>query len=236
MNAPEALVEAANRYENEQRSIEYVLLDRAQAGDDCTASPEVLAKFFEERKILSARPNIANSRLVSLIPAEQARWIEISDADLNRAYEERRSALCHAGTSPRRADRISPTCRGGQRGCRARRQGHQLFGHCQGAGQERKDIDLGTVTKAGMIDRAAADAAFALKEGEVSAPVQGRFGTVLVQVLKIEPEQVRSLEQVAGELKQELAIARAKAEVFDVYNKIEDARAEGKPLAERPPT
>jgi len=88
------------------------------------------------------------------------------------------------------------------------------------------------VTKASMIDRAAADAAFALIEGVVSAPVQGRFGTVLVQVLKIEPEQVRSLEQVTGELKQELALARAKAEVFDVYNKIEDARAEGKPLAE----
>jgi hypothetical protein len=83
-----------------------------------------------------------------------------------------------------------------------------------------------------MIDRAVADAAFALKEGEVSAPVQGRFGTVLVQVLKIEPEQVRPFEQVAGELKQELAAARAKSEIFDVYNKIEDARAEGKPLAE----
>jgi peptidyl-prolyl cis-trans isomerase D len=43
---------------------------------------------------------------------------------------------------------------------------------------------------------------------------------------------VRSLEQVAGELKQELATARAKSEIFDVYNKVEDARAEGKPLAE----
>jgi len=83
-----------------------------------------------------------------------------------------------------------------------------------------------------MIDRPVADAAFALKEGEVSAPVQGRFGTVLVQALKIEPEQVRPLEQVAGELKQELATARAKSEIFDVYNKIEDARAEGKSLEE----
>ena len=65
-------------------------------------------------------------------------------------------------------------------------------------GKTEKDIDLGTVTKAGMIDRAVADAAFALKEGEVSAPVQGRFGTVLVQVLKIEPEQVRPFEEVAA--------------------------------------
>ena len=72
----------------------------------------------------------------------------------------------------------------------------------------------------------------ALKDGEVSAPVKGRFGTVLVQVLKIEPEQVRPFEQVAGELKQELAAARAKTEIFDVFNKIEDARAEGKSLAE----
>jgi peptidyl-prolyl cis-trans isomerase D len=55
---------------------------------------------------------------------------------------------------------------------------------------------------------------------------------VLVQVLKIEPEQVRPFEQVAGELKQELAAARAKSEIFDLYNKIEDARAEGKSLAE----
>ncbi len=60
-------------------------------------------------------------------------------------------------------------------------------------GKTEKDIDLGTVPKAAMIDRAVADAAFALKEGEVSAPVKGRFGTVLVQVLKIEPEQVRAV-------------------------------------------
>ena len=33
LSAPKALIEAANRYQNEQRSIEYVLLDRAQAGE-----------------------------------------------------------------------------------------------------------------------------------------------------------------------------------------------------------
>jgi peptidyl-prolyl cis-trans isomerase D len=43
---------------------------------------------------------------------------------------------------------------------------------------------------------------------------------------------VRSYEEVAPELKKELATARAKAEVLSVYDKIEDARAEGKTLAE----
>jgi len=43
LNAPKALVEAMNRYQNEQRSIEYVLLDRAQAGDIPAPSPEELA-------------------------------------------------------------------------------------------------------------------------------------------------------------------------------------------------
>jgi len=40
------------------------------------------------------------------------------------------------------------------------------------------------------------------------------------------------LQEVAGELKQELATARAKADVLKVYDQVEDARAEGKTLAE----
>ena len=231
LNAPKALVEAASRYENEQRSIEYVLLDRAQAGEIASPSPEALAKFFEERKILFRAPEYRKLVVVSLIPAEQARWIEISDADLKRAYEERRTRY----VTPERRHVLQidfPNAAAASAAAERVANGTSFSDIAKELGKNEKDIDLGTVTKAAMIDRAAADAAFALKEGEVSAPVQGRFGTVLVQVLKIEPEQVRSLEQVTGELKQELALARAKAEVFDVYNKIEDARAEGKPLAE----
>ena len=231
MTAPKALVDAANRYQSEQRAIEYVLLTRAQAGEIPPPPPEVLAKYFEERKILFRAPEYRKLVVVSLIPSEQGRWIEISDADLKRAYEERRARYAtperrhilqidfpNAETASAAAERIA--------------KGASFTEVAKELGKSEKDIDLGTVAKSAVIDRAAADAAFALKEGEVSAPVQGRFGTVLVQVLKIEPEQVRPLEQVAGEIKQELATARAKTEIFDIYNKIEDARAEGKSLAE----
>jgi peptidyl-prolyl cis-trans isomerase D len=231
LSVPRTLVEAANRYQNEQRSIEYVLLDRALAGEIAPPPPEVLAKYFEERKNLFRTPEYRKLVIVSLIPGEQARWLEISDADLKRAYEERRARY----VTPERRHILQidfPNAEAASAAAERIAKGASFAEIAKELGKSEKDIDLGTVPKAAVIDRAAADAAFALKEGEVSAPVQGRFGTVLVQVLKIEPEQVRSLEQVASELKQELAAARAKSEIFDLYNKIEDARAEGKSLAE----
>jgi peptidyl-prolyl cis-trans isomerase D len=231
LSAPRTLVEAADRYQNEQRSIEYALLDRALAGEIPPPPPEVLAKYFEERKTQFRAPEYRKLVIVSLIPSEQARWIEISDVDLKRAYEERRARY----VTPERRHILQidfPNAEAASAAAERIAKGTSFTEIAKELGKSEKDIDLGTVPKAAVIDRAAADAAFALKEGEVSAPVQGRFGTVLVQVLKIEPEQVRPLEQVAGELKQELAAARAKSEIFDLYNKIEDARAEGKSLAE----
>src|SRR5262245_37347668 len=231
LTAPKPLVEAMNRYQNEQRSIEYVVLDRSLAGEIAPPPPGVLAKYFDERKILFRTPEYRNLVIVSLIPSEQARWIEVSDADLKRAYEERRARY----VTPERRHILQidfPNAEAASAAAERIAKGASFAEIAKELGKSEKDIDLGTVPKSAVIDRAAADAAFALKEGEVSAPVQGRFGTVFVQVLKIEPEQVRPLGQVAGELKQELAAARAKSEIFDLYNKIEDARAEGKSLAE----
>jgi peptidyl-prolyl cis-trans isomerase D len=230
-NAPKALIEATNRYQNEQRSIEYVLLGRALAGDIPAPTPEQLSKYFEERKNLFRAPEYRKLAVVSLIPAEQAQWIEISDADLHRAYEERRARF--VTPERRHIEQIAfPSMEAAEQASQRIAQGAGFVEIAKELGKTEKDIDLGTVTKAAMIDRTVADAAFALKEGEVSAPIKGRFGPVLVRVVKIEPEHVRSFEEVANELKQELATSRAKAEVGKLYDQIEDARSEGKALRE----
>ena len=61
LEAPKALVEAAMRYQNEQRSLEYLLVDRAQAGDIPAPTPEQLAKYFEERKPMFRAPEYRKS-------------------------------------------------------------------------------------------------------------------------------------------------------------------------------
>jgi peptidyl-prolyl cis-trans isomerase D len=231
MTVPNAWIEAASRYRNEERSIEYVLLDRSQAGEIPTPTPELLAQYYEDRKILFRAPEYRKLVIVALIPSEQAHWIIISDEDAKRAYEQRRSRY----VTPERRQ-IQQIVFGNEQEAREAAdrisKGATFAEIAKERGLTEKDIDLGTLAKAAVIDRAVGDAAFALKEGEVSAPVQGRFGTALVQVLKIEPESVRSFEEVAPELKRELAAERAKAEVLGVYDKIEDARSEGKTLAE----
>ena len=72
------------------------------------------------------------------------------------------------------------------------------------------DVDLGLIAKSAILDPAVADAAFALPSGEVSQPVQGRFGVALVKIGKIEPGVTPSYESLAAQVKKEIAADRAR--------------------------
>jgi peptidyl-prolyl cis-trans isomerase D len=229
--APTAMVEAADRHQNEQRTIEFVLFDHAQAGEVAAPAPDVLAQYFEPRKGQFRAPEYRKVVIVSLLPAERARWMEISDEDLRRAYEERKNRIA---TPERRQIQqiVFPKAEDARTASERIAKGETFEAIAKERGLADKDIDLGTVTRAAMLDRVVADAAFALKEGEVSAPVQGRFGTVLLRVTKIEPEKVPTFEEAAEQLRTDLANERAKSEITSIYDKVEDERSLGKPLAE----
>ncbi|MFK5098336.1 peptidylprolyl isomerase, partial [Klebsiella pneumoniae] len=72
------------------------------------------------------------------------------------------------------------------------------------------DVNLGLVAKSAILDPAVGDAAFSLPAGEVSQPVQGRFGIALVKVGKIEPGVTPSYESLAPQVKNEIATERAR--------------------------
>ena len=149
LEAPKALVEALNRFQNEQRTIEYVLLDRALAGDIPSPSPDVLAKYFEERKILFRTPEYRKLVIVSLIPSELARWIEISDADLKRAYEERRARY----VTPERRHILQidfPNAEAASAAAERIAKGASLVDVAKELGKSEKDVDLGMVMGTGF--------------------------------------------------------------------------------------
>jgi peptidyl-prolyl cis-trans isomerase D len=94
-------------------------------------------------------------------------------------------------------------------------------------GLNAADLDLGFVAKAGILDPAIADAAFSLPSGEISQPVQGRFGIALVKVGKVEPGVEPSFEKESAGLKKEIATERARKSVADLRDKMEDERGGG---------
>ncbi|RMF03407.1 MAG: peptidyl-prolyl cis-trans isomerase, partial [Alphaproteobacteria bacterium] len=95
-----------------------------------------------------------------------------------------------------------------------------------------EDLNLGTLSKAEMLDPVVADVAFSLTANEVSKPVEGQLSTVLLRVAKIEPERVTPFEEAKDQIRRKLARERAIQEISDLYGKIEDERAAGTPLDE----
>lgn len=229
--APNSYREAYNRYQAEQRSIEYVVLDRAKAGEIAPPTPEVLAKYFDERKVLFRAPEYRKLTVLVLTPADAAVWITVTDEDAKRTYEDRRAR--YVTPERRQVQQIVFSNKADAQAAVERLAGGLSFvALAQERGLKETDIELGLVAKTALIDRAVAEAAFSLKEGEISQPIDGRFGTALVRVVKIEPEVVRTYEQVADEIKREIAIDRAKTEVLTRHDKIEDGRAAGESLLE----
>jgi len=229
---PKTMADAQNRYDNEQRAIDYVVLDGAKAGEIPAPTPEQIAKYYDEHKSDFRAPEFRTVALLSVSPADLAKPSDVTDADAKHFYDANPNRF---GTPERRRiEQIAfPNAEEAQ-AARARLEKSELTFEAlaKERGLSEKDIDLGLVAKSGIIDRAVADAAFALKEGETSAPIKGMFGTMLVHVAKIEPENVKPFDQVAAEIKQAIATDRARGDIAAIHDKVEDERAAGSRLTE----
>jgi peptidyl-prolyl cis-trans isomerase D len=229
MTPPKAWLDAINQFQNEQRSIEFLALGPAQAGDIAQPTADQLEQYFEPRKMLFRAPEYRKIDALTVTPAEMAKWMEISDDDLKKAYDARRASF----TTPERRhieQMVFPNMADAQAAADRIKSGTSFAAIAAERGLKTQDIDLGTVAKSGIVDPAVADAAFALKVGEVSAPVQGQFGTVLLTVLQIDPETTKPLAEVTPELRNDLALERTRPQVGDIHDKIEDDRAGGMTL------
>jgi peptidyl-prolyl cis-trans isomerase D len=228
---PETAAKAIFRFQNEKRTADMITLGAAQAGEIAKPDEETLKKYFEDRKILFRAPETRKVTLLSLTPAEVARWETVPDADARKYYDERKDEY---GTPERRQLRqiVFPKKEDAQAASDRIKAGASFADIVKERGLKDADTELGMVAKKDVIDPAVADAAFALKGDEVSAPVAGRFGTVLVQAVKIEPAVQQPYESVADSIKRKIAEDKARGEIGNLRDKIEDERAAGSTLEE----
>ena len=117
------MVDALTRFQNEQRSIDYIKLDTAQAGTIDPPSPETLAAYFEDHKVQFRAPEYRKLSF-AITPEEVGKWSfgfrRRSQEDLRRAQgqigHDRTAARSRRSSSPpwrkrrQRRNRINASC------------------------------------------------------------------------------------------------------------------------------
>jgi len=231
LEPPKVLIDALTRFQNEQRSADYVKLDAAQAGTIETPSPETLAAYFDDHKTQFRAPEYRKLSFVVVSPEEIGKWSEVSDEDAKKIFEQRRDKI---GTPEKREvqQMVFPTMEEAFTARGRITSGTSFDDIAKERNLNLSDVDLGMIAKSAIIDPAIADSAFSLPSGEVSQPIQGRFGVALVKIGKIEPGVTPSYESVAALVKKEIATERARSKVAELHNKMEDERGGGASVIE----
>ena len=220
------LLESLNHFQNEKRSIDYLRLGAAQAGTIDPPSPEALAAYFDEHKAQFRAPEFRKIAFVAVTPEDIGKWSQVSDEDAKKLFEQRKDKF---GSPEKRqvSQIVFPNMEEAQAARSRIASGTSFDDLAKERNLAGADVDLGLVAKSAILDPAIADAAFALPSGEVSQPVQGKFGAALVKVGTIQPAIEPDYASAATELKKEIATERARTEVGNLRDKMEDERGGG---------
>ena len=228
--APEAMARKLVEHRLEQRKGRELVVDAAPIAIE-PPSEEALAAYLAANARTYEAPEYRTITLVTLAAEDLLGEIEIDEADLQAAYDARID-LYRTPEQRRLEQLLAPdeaTIRRAAEAVAAGRSFTEVTGELGEAGVERSE--LGPLA-AGDLPEALDEAAFALAEGAVSAPVQTPFGWHLLRITEIVPEHVQPLAEVADELRRELALERAADRMPDVANRLDDELAAGTTLDE----
>ncbi|MGY6569570.1 MAG: SurA N-terminal domain-containing protein [Salinarimonas sp.] len=233
ITAPVAAMEAVHRFGAERREARFVILDENAVGTLPSPSEDALAAFHQENLQRYRAPEYRAATVLAVSLEDLADPQSVSE-DQARAVYEREGERRFGAPERRQVQRIQFSDEAEARdAARAIEIGQTDFASlAEERGIARDVFEMGLMTRDDFIDRALADAAFALDEGEISEPVAGRFGHSLVRVVRIEDGRVLPFEDVEAEIRAEIAIEEARDRIRRVYDEIEDQRATGRPLEE----
>lgn len=228
ITVPDALAERIGRYRGETRSgtVLVVPRDAMVVGQPDEAALRALLEAEPDR---FTAPEYRDLTIVTLTPDTILDEIEISEATLREEYALRQDFY----TQPER-----------------RRVGQLLASDEAVIEAARTALDQGAVF-ADLADTMAADGLtyatigptteaelppelaepiFALAENEVSEPVESLFGWHLFRLIEIEPEVVRSFDEVQGEIRDDLARDLAIDQLPELAAALDDGIAAGETL------
>ena len=230
--APQILLDALVRYNDEQRTLRYVLVPLSAAGTAKEPTEEELKAFYDNHHAKFTLPEYRKIGVMAVTPETVKDQVTITDDDLKAAFEKEKDKL--GKPEKRHVQQITfPDQAAAEAAAQRIQSGTDFAAIAKEQGLSDADFNLGTLTRNEMADATIADEAFKLDKDKVSAPVTGKLGkVVLLRVTEIEPGEVVTFEQAKPNLEKGVLKDRAERLILDLRDKIEDERASGSKLSE----
>ena len=209
-------------YFAEKRKVEYILFPSEQYKEKAAPSPEEVAKAYESRSASFTVPATVRLEYVRLDPALMGDVSSVSDEQAKAAYEQRITQFTDAEKIRARhilirvdanaSDKDAAKAEEEIKAIEKKIRGGEDFAEvAKVSGQDgtaQQGGDLGWFTKEQMVPEFS-NAAFALKDGEVSAPVRTQFGYHLIKKEEHQDARVHPFDEVKEALKRTLASEEA---------------------------
>ncbi len=179
-----------------------------------------IATFYKSHLEEMTVPETRLAHMVVLSPQQFVSQVHVSDEELRKAYEARLPTLKVAETRSFVAIRAPDA--GAANAIAAALKAGQSPDFVAKANKGTV-IAYDNKTQAGVPDAKLADAVFKLQSGQVSDPIQGDLGLVVVRMGDIRVGSAPAFDSVKPQLLQELSTERAKDQLNKVSHELADA-------------
>ncbi|SLN37666.1 Peptidyl-prolyl cis-trans isomerase D [Roseovarius albus] len=229
VNAPDTYTDSVLKFIGEKRNVTWATLDRSNLTTGVPVPSENdLVTFHEENAPLFTAPETKRITYVQLSPEMIIDTVEVDETLLREAYEDR--AEQYNQPERRLVERLAYPDQGAADAAYTKlSNGEATFEDLVAErGLELIDIDLGDVSQLDL--GSAGTAVFAASAGDVTHPVYTDLGPALFRVNAVLTAQQTSFEDALPELREELAIDRARRVIDSQIDSIDDLLAGGASL------
>ncbi len=216
---PDKVVQRLIRIRSQEREVSQLVLSPAEFKRKVSVSEEDARKYFDENRSLFRIPERARVEYLVLTPAVVSANVQVSDEELRRVYQERLAQF--QTDEERRASHILITIASGasdEEKAAAKAKADDIYQQLKQSpnkfaelartfsgdpGSAEQGGDLGFFQRGFMV-KPFDDAIFALKVGEISAPVLTQYGYHIIRLDEIKPVETTPFKQVREQLQNEL--------------------------------
>lgn len=222
----------------EQREIAWLTLPAAKYAADLGPDEAALKAYYDAHKAEYMTPETVHLRYVEVNVNELATKVAVDDAKLRSYYDEQKTKTPERFSQPEKRHvrhillqvgdpKEDAAVKAKAEALAKRAQGGEDFAklasaNSQDPGSASKGGDLGWADRKAYVPEFA-DAAFAMKEGEVSAPVKTQFGYHIIKVEGVTPATTKSFEEARADLEADYRRTEAERLYNDAQDQLADA-------------